>query len=231
MSTAVDQERLASLEARLEAISHQLDFVVSSLRDQELRQGMWDELRRDLAPVTGELMERVSRELDDVRSFIEPPDLLRAGKRLLRDLPYLEALLDQVESLSALGGEISPLSREILVAAMARLADLEQRGYFAFARASLQIIDALVTSLGAEQLQAVRDGIPAAVAALTELSRPEALAVLGEAAAALSRTPAKGKGLFGLLWALRRPRARLGLARALAILEALGSAGPPVAAT
>ena len=29
-------------------------------------------------------------------------------KRLLRDLPYLEALLDQVESLSALGADLVP---------------------------------------------------------------------------------------------------------------------------
>jgi hypothetical protein len=218
MATAVAEDRLAALEAKLDAVSHQLDFVAAALREQEVRRGMWDELRHDLAPVTAEAMERVSRELDEVRGFIEPAGLLRLVKRLVRDLPYLESLLDQVESLSALGADLSPLSRDILMAAMARLDDFQRRGYFAFARGLTQVADQVVSSLGEEEWQALAQGAPGAIRAFKEVAP-----ALGRA---LQEAPGETPGLMRLVWRLRRPGARRGLARALAALEALG--GPAV---
>lgn len=214
MTTAVAEDRLAAMEAKLDAVSHQLDFVAAALREQEGRRSMWDELRRDLAPVTAEAMERVSRELDEVRGFVEPDGLLRLAKRLLRDLPYLEALLDQVESLSALGADLSPLGRDIVMSAMARLDDFQRRGYFALARGLAQVTDQVVAALGEEGMQALAREVPSLVSALRE---------------APSETP----GLLRLMWRLRRPGVRRGLVRGLAVLEAVGSlrSGPAPGAT
>lgn len=215
MATAVAEDRLAALEAKLDAVSQQLDFVAAALRAQEQRRGQWDELRHDLAPITAEAMERVSRELDEVRGFIEPEGMLRLLKRLVRDLPYLEALLDQIESLSALGADLSPLGRDMLAAAMARLDAFQQRGYFAFARGMLGVADQVVASLSAEEWQALAQGTPAAIRTVKEMAPG--------LARALQEAPAEAPGLLSLVWRLRRPASRRGLARALAVLEALGA--------
>jgi len=227
MTTAVAEDRMAAVEAKLDALSHQLDFVAASLREQEVRRGMWDELRRDLTPVTAEAMSWVSRELDDVRAFVEPAGLLRMLKRVLRDLPYLEALLDQVESLSQLGADLSPLGREVLTAAMKGLADLESRGYFAFVRGAKPVLDQVVGALGPEDLHSLGESIPAAMEALKELARPEVMHLLQDVAVGLRTAPAEDKGLVRLLWQIRRPAARRGLARVLGLLEALGGSPAP----
>ena len=218
MTTAVAEDRLAALEAKLDAVSHQLDFVAASLREQNLRRGQWEELRHDLAPITAEAMQRVSRELDEVRGFIEPDDMLRLLKRLLRDLPYLEALLDQLEGLSALAADLSPLGRDMLTAAMARLDGFQQRGYFAFAHGMLGVADQVVASLSEQEWQALAQGTPAAVRTVKGMAPG--------LARALQEAPAEAPGLLRLMWRLRRPAARRGLARALAVLEALGAPAP-----
>lgn len=223
MTTAVAEDRLATLEAKLDALSHQVDFVAAALREQEGRRGMWDELRRDLAPLTSEAVDHLSRELEDVRAFVQPADLLRLLRRLLRDLPYLEAFLDQVESLSQLGADLSPLSREVAVAAMGGLADLEERGYFAFAKGAKELMDRLVASLAPEDLRSLGKALPPALEALKELATPEVVGLLPRVAAELRRPPAEDKGLLRLLWQVRRPEARRGLARVLGLLEALGA--------
>lgn len=230
MSAVLAEDRLAALEAKLDALSHQLDFVAAALREQELRRGMWDELRRDLAPVTAEAMGWMSRELDDVHAFVEPSGLLRMLKRVLRDLPFLEALLDQVESLSQLGADLSPLGREVLVTAMRGLADLEERGYFAFVRGAKPVLDSLVGTLGPDDLQAMGESIPAAVGALQELAHPEVMRLLQDVAAGLRSAPTEDKGLVRLLWQLRRPQARRGLAKVIGLLEALGGTSAPAPA-
>jgi len=224
MTTAVAEDRLAALEAKLDAVSHQVDFVAAALREQDVRRGMWDELRRDLAPMTAEAMDRVSRELDDVRAFVEPSGLLRMLKRVLRDLPYLEPMLNQVESLSQLGADLSPLGREILTAAMRGLDNLQQRGYFAFVKGAKPILDQLVASLSPDDLRALGETIPAAMHALKELAHPEVMHLLEDVALQLRRAPEKEKGVVRLLWQIRRPEARRGLARVLGLLEALGGA-------
>lgn len=227
MATVVSPDRLAALEAKLDAVSQQLDYVAAALRAQEMRRGMWDELRRDLAPLTTEAMEHLSRELDDVRAFVQPDDLLRMLKRVLRDLPYLEALLDQVESLSQLGADLSPLGREVLVAAMRALADLEERGYFAFVRGAGPVLDQVVASLRPGDWQVLSEAVPPAVQALKELAHPQTMQLLHGVARSLRTTPERDQGLVGLLWRLRRPAARRGLARLLSLLEALGEPRGP----
>lgn len=222
MTTAVAEDRLAALEAKLDSLSHQLDYVAAALREQEARRGMWDELRRDLAPVTGEALELVSRELDDVRAFVEPSGLLRMLKRVLRDLPYLEALLNQVESLSQLGADLSPLGREVLMAAMRGLADLEERGYFGFAKGAKGLMDQAVASITEDDLRDLGRSIAPALSALKELAHPEVMRLLQEVAIQLRQVPAEERGLLRLSWQMRRPQARRGLARALGLLEALG---------
>jgi len=224
MTTAVAEDRLVALEAKLDAVSHQLEYVAAHLREQEARRGMWDELRRDLAPVTAEALDRASRELDEVRVFVEPSGLLRMLKRVLRDLPYLEALLDQVESLSQLGADLSPLGREVLVAAMAGLADLEQRGYFSFAKGTKGLVDEVVGALGEQDLRELRESVGPAVQALKGLAHPEVMQLLQNVGAELRQPLPQDGGLLRLLWRLRRPQTRRGLARAVALVEALGAA-------
>jgi len=223
VASAVAEDRLAAVEAKLDAVSAQLDFVAAALREQETRRGMWDEMRRDLAPVTAEATQLLSRELDEVRGFIEPADLLRVAKRLLRDLPYLEALLDQVESLSALGADLAPLGRDMLAAAMVRLDDLEQRGYFTFLGAMKELTDRVVASLSPDDLRAMGESVVPAVHALKDLAHPDVMHLVAAAAVSLRRAPAGDKGLLRLLWQLRRREARRGLARAVGLLEAMGA--------
>jgi hypothetical protein len=223
MTAAVAEDRLGALEAKLDVVSQQLDFVAAFLREQESRRGQWEELRHDLAPITAEAMQRVSRELDEVRGFIEPDDMLRLLKRLLRDMPYLEALLDQLESLSALGADLSPLGRDMLTAAMARLDGFQQRGYFAFARGMLGVADQVVASLSEQEWQALAQSTPGAISAVK--------AIASGLARALQEESAEAPGLLRLMWRLRHPTTRRGLARTLALVEALGTPAPAASPT
>ena len=98
MSTAVTEDRITALEEKLDGLGAQLGYVVDQLQELEVRRRQWDELRHDLAPITTEVYQIAATQLDEVKDFTTPEDLLRLVKRLARNIRNLEALLQQMES-------------------------------------------------------------------------------------------------------------------------------------
>jgi uncharacterized protein YjgD (DUF1641 family) len=206
---------------RLDAIEAKIDALTALLEDQVERRKQWSELRTDLAPIAGELFEYASRELDEVRDFVEPADLFRLGKRLLRDLPYLEALLNQVESLQQLGADLTPLAREILVTLMARLDELESRSHFTFIRGVWNVLDRVVASFSEEDLDQLSDNVVLILSTVKEMTQPEIMQLLQRAAREMRQTQGEEIGLFRLMWRMRRPQVRRGMSRVLGVIESL----------
>lgn len=221
MAAIATTDRLDAIEAKIDALSAELSSLSSFLADQAQRRRQWDELRAELAPIAGEAFEYVSRELDEVRDFVEPADLLRLTKRLLRDLPYLEALLDQVESLQQLGADLVPLTGDALLTLMAYLDELERRGYFTFAKGVWSVLDRIVTSFDQDDLGQLGDNVVLILNTVKEMTQPEIMRLLQRTAQEMRQTEGEEIGLFRLMWRLRNPQVRRGMSRVLKILESL----------
>ena len=222
MATAIDADRLDALEARLERIGDQLDYLTAAIRDEEMRRRQWDELRTDLAPIAQEALAIASRELDDVRDFVEPADLLRVLKRLARNLPAIERGLDQLESLQDLAADLGPLTGEVTLRLMRALDEYEQKGYFAFARGGLGVVDRVVTSFSEEDITALGDNIVLILNTVKEMTQPEVMQLLQRTASGVRSAEPVEVGLFGALRRMRDPQVRRGLGRVLEILESMG---------
>jgi len=80
-----------------------------------------------------------------------------------------------------------------------------------------------VASLSPDDLRSLGEALPPALEALKQLATPEVVSLLPRVAGELRRPPVEDKGLLRLLWQLRRPEARRGLARVLGLLGALGA--------
>ncbi len=221
MAATATADRLDAIETKIDALAGRIGSLGSFLEGQAQRRRQWDELRADLAPIAGEAFEYVSRELDEIRDFVEPTDLLRLTKRMLRDLPYLEALLNQVESLQQLGADLAPLAGEVVIALMARLDELERRGYFTFAEGVWNVLDRVVTSFSEDDLSQLGDNVVLILNTVKEMTQPEMMQLLQRAAQEMRQTEGEEIGLLRLMWRLRSPQVRRGMSRVLKVLESL----------
>ena len=104
-------------------------------------------------PAVNGMYSLTVEQLDEVKEYVDPNDLLRLFKRLLRNAPAIEQMLDQLESLSDLMGTVGPIGNGAYDKAVTTLQSLEQRGYFTFARGGAQIADNIVTSFGEEDVK------------------------------------------------------------------------------
>jgi uncharacterized protein YjgD (DUF1641 family) len=226
VATLTAEDRLAVLEAKIDALADQVSFLAEAARDAGVRRAQWDELRSDLTPVVGEAFQMVSSELDDVRRFVQPSDLWRLGKKVARNAENIEKLFDQIEGLSDLASEVAPLGRDVFLAMMTRLDEMERKGYFAFASSAAGVLDRVVTSFSQEDVDQLGDNIVLILNTVKEMTQPEVMQLLQRTAHGVRAAEVEEIGLLRLMWRMRNPAVRRGLSRMLTVLESFADATP-----
>ena len=222
MTTAVDIDRLDALEEKLDRLADQVALLTEYAQDDRMRRRQWDELRSELTPVAQEAFASLSRELDDVRDFVEPRDVLRVSKRLARNLPAIERGLDQLESLQDLLADVGPLSGEITLSLMRMLDEFEQKGYFSFAKGGIGVLDRVVTSFSQDDIDQLGENIVLILNTVKEMTQPEVMRLLQRTATHVRTSEPTEVGLLGMMRRMRDPRVRRGLGRMIEILESMG---------
>ncbi|MDH4159684.1 MAG: hypothetical protein OEV62_05455, partial [Actinomycetota bacterium] len=165
-------------DERLDLLTAQVQLIADELRREREQRERWSELVQDMAPVTSEAFAAVSRELEDLSDDVTVEDLARFGRTMARALPTMEALLAQLQSLSDLSSEVVPLASPAMATLTTTLQDLEEKGYFAFARSGAGIVDRVVTSFSEEDVEALGDNVVLILNTVKEMTQPEVMTLL-----------------------------------------------------
>lgn len=220
----VQPASVAELNDKLDQLTAQVALLTEEALRQRRRQQEWDELIADLVPISKEAFGIVSDQLMEVEECARLENVLNLVKRLLRNTCALGHMLEQMESLMDLWQDFSPLTRDVVVTLMNRLDALERKGYFTFLQALLDSMDQVVTSFTPDDLARLRTSVGPLVATAKEATQPEVLQVLHRAVLAMKDKPPAEVSLFGLLRQMNDPQVRVGLARMLHLLKAMGQA-------
>ncbi len=222
----------ASTDERLDQLAGQLAEITGELRRQRQERERWQELSGDLVPVAGEAMAMATSQLE--AGEYDFAAAARLAQALVRDAALLEALLGPLRAASELAAEIGPLAAPAADSLTTRLRDLDERGYFAFARQSAGILDTIVTSFTQEDVRQLGDNVVLILQTVKQMTQPEVMGMVRRTAVTIAEAEADGQvkapSALALLRQMRDPQVRRGLARALGTLRALG-AGPEPAAS
>ncbi len=223
MTTATTS--LHDIEAKIDAVGARLDALTGLVEAQARRQARWDELGRDLTPVAGAAFERLAVELDDLGDDVDGERLASLARRFVRSTAEIEGVLDQLERLSSLAGDLAELGPAVFLAAADRLDELERRGYFEFVRGGLGVLDRVVTSFGEEDIDQLGDNIVHILHTVKEMTQPEVMRMLQRTARVVREEPdAEAPTLRQLLRDLRDPAVKRGLHRMLTAMRSLSEA-------
>lgn len=235
MTTAAPA-RAEELEAKIDALTEQVAFLAEEARQAKQRREMWTELQQDVMPIAGDVLEVVSRELDELSADVEIADFANLLRRLVRVAPVLERGLTYLEMFSELFEDMMPLTEHAMDVATDRLVNLDQKGYFTFAKSGLHVLDRVVTSFSEDDVEALGDNVVLILETVKEMTQPEIMAVLYRMIEAVQRQqrhieeePAEPPSLFKLARQMTDPEIRKGLGRALNTLRAVSEVetGPP----
>ncbi|OQY82502.1 MAG: hypothetical protein B6D41_18275, partial [Chloroflexi bacterium UTCFX4] len=100
----------ADLNRKLDLLAQQVAYLTAQAQQAERARQAREELTRDLMPVANDVFRLATEQLAETQEYVDLNDLLRLFKRLLRNTPMLERMLDQLESASELFDTMMPLS-------------------------------------------------------------------------------------------------------------------------
>ncbi len=216
------EEGMAELSQKIDQLAAQ----VACLTEQaQLAQRQRSELLQDLLAAGSDGDGAAGAEFGGLEQYALPADLVRLLKRVVRDGPIFERLLEQLESVTELADTVMPLAGPAFEQATTAMDALDRRGYFVFARGGLRVVDNVVTSFGEEDVRQLGDNVVLILRTLKELTQPEILNLAHNLVQVIEQekiTPAD-TSLMALWREMRDPNVRRGLALTLRVLRALGA--------
>ena len=216
---------LDSLDERIERMAEQLREITSELRHQRESRERWHELVEDMTPLAEQAMSSAIGHLEvDSCDFV---DLMNLAHALVRNAAVFESWIGPLRTMSALADELGPLGTPAVASLNARLQQLDERGYFAFARRTVGILDNVVTSFSEEDVKLLGDNIVLILQTVKQMTQPEVMSMLRRTAVTMQEERAgdssKAPSTLALLRQMRDPSIRRGLARGLAALRSMGA--------
>ncbi|MCB2173519.1 DUF1641 domain-containing protein [archaeon] len=209
-----------------ELILERLDRIEAQLAPISRTAGGIKELREDLIPLSGQAIRLLIRELEDVESGFQLEDLLVLFKRTLRSTKHIIFALEQLGNIVDFVTTVEPLFKSAVPQVIDSLDELEQKGVFQIASATLDILEKIAAEYSAEDIEQIGDGMVALLDVVQKLSDPNAVAFLkkfSELPAKVDLAGAKPVGPFGMLGALSGKEAREGLGVLMELTKAMGT--------
>ncbi len=233
--TAPTIEGTAALEAKIDALTDQVALLTAEAAAQRRQREVRQELTDDVMRIAGDAMQVATRELATLAEEVDIQDLVRLLRRLAVAAPTLERSLELLDTVSEFAHDASPLTGDAMALATVRLAELDEKGYFDFARAGIGVVDRIVTGFSDDDVAALGDNVVAILNTVKEITQPEMLVLLQRMIEVLNRQqgmveaePEEPPGMWALLKQMRDPDVRRGISRALATLASVSAeTGPP----
>jgi uncharacterized protein YjgD (DUF1641 family) len=231
MTTLV--ETSPGIEAKIDALSAQVESMVAEMEITRRRRESADELRTTLMPVAGEAFALATRELESLQADGSIDDLLGLLRRLIASAGSVDKALAALETMTSLLGDAAPLSGEVVAVLIARLAELDEKGYFDFARHSLGVLDRVILAFDEDDIDQLGDNVVLILQTVKEMTQPEVMQMLRRTATAvqsqqqiIANGQEKTPSLLQLMRQMRDPEVRRGLSRAIGMLRVVAADAP-----
>lgn len=125
--------------------------------------------------------------------------------------------------------ELNGLARPAMDYAVATFGELDEKGYFAFAKQATGVLDTVVTSFSPEDVKALGDNVVTILSTVREMTQPEIMNLVKRTAETAQESDEEfvtPPSTFALLKQMRDPEVRRGLARVMAMLQTVGAEAP-----
>lgn len=135
----------------------------------------------------------------------------------------LGLLLQQQQYQAELFAEMTPILKEVMAAGTTKLQELEEKGYFAFVREMMGVMEQVVGGFSPEDIKQLGQNIVGILNTVRSLTQPDILQILNQAAEPIHHPEqVQSMGFYGMVKASRDEDVRRGFGVMLEVLRQVG---------
>jgi uncharacterized protein YjgD (DUF1641 family) len=218
-------QTLVELNQKIDALTSQVAYLTEQAQVAERKQAERDELVRDLTPIANEAFRLSVEQLEEIQEYVDLNYLLYLFKKMMRNGRNIERMLDQLESLMDLTQTVGPLAEDAFCKVFNTMAEMEQKGYFGFAREGMYMMDNIVTSFSEEDARHLGDNVVLILNTVKDMTQPEIMNFVRNTLLVAEQEVEKPVDISyaGLLRQMRDPAVRRGLALTMRVLHVVGA--------
>ena len=225
----MDSFEQTALADRLDAIDRKLDRVLAEAEEVRRIRREVEELKEDLARVGKDLFQTAVAELESSAPFVRTGDFAAVARRLMRNVNTMNELLVQLESAREFLADATPLGRQLFGDGLAKMDELDRKGYFAMGRELQRALDNVVANFTVEDVRLLADNLVAILQTVKNLTQPEMLQAINNAVEVYQKIDFGTMEEYSLWRALReanKPEMRRGLGFLIVFLRNLSAHTP-----
>jgi uncharacterized protein YjgD (DUF1641 family) len=216
-----------NVQTRIEELNRKMDLILEEIELQKRHRREMEDLKDDLMRIAKDLYGTAVEELDQVSDSVNTRDIFHFGKYMLRNVNTISSVVQQLESGKDFLVDSAPLIRQYLLDTMAKLDEIDRKGYFEFAKELGRVSDNVITSFTKEDVKNLSDNIVTILNTIKNLTQPDMLHAINNSVNVYKNLDIEIKdniSLFGLLKELNTPELKRGLAYAIQFLKNLTNA-------
>ncbi|MDO8542135.1 MAG: hypothetical protein Q7S40_16985 [Opitutaceae bacterium] len=218
-----------SVADRLDALDRKLDLVLAEIEEVRRIRREFEELKDDLARVGKDLFQTAVTELEGTAPFVNTGDFAALAKRLIRNVNTMNELLVQLEGAREFLVDAAPLGRQLFSDGLAKMDELDRKGYFAMARELQRALDNVVANFTVEDVRLLADNLGAILQTVKNLTQSQMLHAINNAVEVYQKTDFETMEEYSLWRAFReanKPEMRRGLGFLIVFLRNLSAHTP-----
>lgn len=170
-----------SLQQQITELNQKVDLLLEYVNHQRLKSIQVDDLVSDLTIVGKDFYDSAVAELDNRMVNIEIDQVKGLVLRFLRNIDNMNKFLETFESISDFLKDASPIVNEVLIDFTKKMAELDEKGYFAFFSEAGLIFDNIVTHYKPQDVRELADNIVTIVDTVKTATQPDMMLALNNA--------------------------------------------------
>jgi uncharacterized protein YjgD (DUF1641 family) len=155
--------------------------VLEEITIQKQKRQEVEDLVTDLSLIGNDMFKATVDELDHAGVELDTEALKSLFFRLLRNVGTLNELMEMIESVTDLAKDAAPILHQMGLQGINQMHELEQKGYFDFAREIVKILENIVTHFSKEDVRLLAENVVTILETIKSLTQPEMLDAMNNA--------------------------------------------------
>lgn len=174
-----------SVQLQIDEINRKLDLILDDISVQRQSREAVNDLVDDLAIVGKDAFKNMVSELDNAGIELDSEALRCLILRLIRNISSLGMVLETLESITDLAGDLTPIIKQIGLDGVQKFHELEQKGYVEIANQVGNSIDIILSRYTIEEIKNLSDNLVRVIDTLMAIGNPGVLNKINTAVVAL----------------------------------------------